>query len=330
MVAANVQQIPDGWWARWSALLGVVITGYFFLDTQTQSLVYDAIAVAAGMVMFVGILVAKPEPRSAWALLASGTIMLAMGEILYGVSQSVPSPADVLYISAYPLLILGSLGVIRDPAAGHKVPAIAQAIAFTVATGTGAMVLILVPTMDTRGVGFLSQVVALAYPLLDLALIVLLIRAALHDPIRRATLFFVAIAITLRFFADTVFYVQDFGAGYKLGDPVDAGWLLSYALLGAIMLHPSLTKQRRRVHYGRISPSDRVRERQTRKQVPWVSSTQTMRPRLMLRLTGRMLIGLAASACLFALQWGSPGLVPVACIYGGTGSVILFVSRLTS
>lgn len=101
------RRAPPGW-----IFLGVVALmtlAYFRMTTDVQSLVYDGIAVSAAVGMFAGVVWIRPEPRFAWMLVSFGILAMAVGDIVYGTSQPVPSPADMLYISAY-LLMGGARG----------------------------------------------------------------------------------------------------------------------------------------------------------------------------------------------------------------------------
>ena len=68
-------------------------------------------------------------------------------------------------------------------------------------------------------------------------------RAARLDPARRTPLGMIGGALLLMLLADIAFALEGFGTTYSLGDPADAAWMLSYALMGAALLHPSLIPQ---------------------------------------------------------------------------------------
>ena len=106
-------RVPAWAWAGFVGVVGAATPVYYFLPIETQSLVNNVIAVASAVVMFAGIVWNRPTPRFAWVLLASGVLLFAAGDIAYGTSQPVPSPADMLYVSAYPLLGLGLLALAR-------------------------------------------------------------------------------------------------------------------------------------------------------------------------------------------------------------------------
>ncbi len=65
-----------------------VIAAYFFLPVDTKNSVFNVVAVATAAAMFVGIGQEPCEPRFAWILLASGTLLMAVGDIVFGSSTN--------------------------------------------------------------------------------------------------------------------------------------------------------------------------------------------------------------------------------------------------
>src|SRR6266508_6129263 len=91
-------------WLLWLAGATIATAGYFFLTEAQQSILYDAIGVAAALIMFVGVWTNRAEPLAAWVLLPLGVMTLAVGDIVYGTYQRVPSLADMMYVSGHAVL----------------------------------------------------------------------------------------------------------------------------------------------------------------------------------------------------------------------------------
>src|SRR5436309_6784246 len=80
---------------------------------------YDAIFIGAGLVCATRA-VAVPAERTAWTLLAAGSLAWGAGEIAWALEVPglgdvpIPSVADAFYLSYYPLAFLGFLALARE------------------------------------------------------------------------------------------------------------------------------------------------------------------------------------------------------------------------
>jgi hypothetical protein len=299
---------------------GAVTVAYFVLSIANQSYVADAVALAAAAAMGVAVARHRPDPLVAWVLLALGTLLLAGGDILYGTQQPVPSPADMLYISAYPLLGLGVVALARSTIRIRREPMFAEAVLVAAAIAVIAMVFLIVPAGQRDGAGAATKAVAVGYPLMDLGLLAIVVRPLRSDGRRRAAFALLAIGIGLRLVADVIYLFSDFGFAYSVGNPADAAWLLSYGFVAAAALHPSLAE--RTVRSG---PSVAT-EATTPVRITNRNDAQAIRLREILSLAGMMLLGLAVVALFPATSWRSADLVLLAGTYGSIGGLLLLTS----
>jgi hypothetical protein len=299
---------------------GAVTIGYFLLSVDVQSVVADGVAVAAAAAMGIAVARHRPDPLIAWILLALGTLLLAGGDILYGTQQPVPSPADMLYISAYPLLGIGVVTLARSTIRIRREPLLVEAVLVAAAIAVVAMVFLIVPAGQRDGAGAATKAVAIGYPLMDLGLLAIVARPLRTDGRRRTALALLASGIGLRLVADTIYLFSNFGFAYSVGHPADAAWLLSYGFFAAAALHPTLIEAPRQgVPFSAGTEPQVVRI--TRHQ-----DAESIRLREILSLAGIMLLGLAAIALFPATAWRSADLVLLAGTYGSIGCILLLTS----
>jgi two-component system, cell cycle response regulator len=194
----------------------------------------------------------QPRLRSAWRLLALGSIVYLAGDIaqtIYELAGPLPFPsvADALYLSGYPLLLCGLLyfpAGRRDRGARLRLMLDLAVVAIA-----GAMVVtyvVLGPTLREVGPDALSSGVSIAYPVGDMILLVglgsvLLRRTALSSA---RALQFMAAGLLFYVAADLVYGYIQLHATYQGGDPVDSLWMIAIALFavaGAAQTSPGST-----------------------------------------------------------------------------------------
>jgi hypothetical protein len=172
------------------------------------------------------------------SLLLGGQLILAFYQLVLHVPIAFPSPADLFFVVAYPLLVLALVDFLRAyEAAGLPTgrPGERRAIgAATAAIGLLAAVQLLRPVLAAEGPA-IEKALNLVYPTLDFVLLVptvILLRLSLRfgGPVRRIWLF-----LTLGFLflclGDVLFaYLETFG--HLILDPlVDAMYVLSYGFV---------------------------------------------------------------------------------------------------
>jgi hypothetical protein len=331
-MASHAQRgIPVAWSRSFLVVAGLTTIGYFFLATGAQSILYDGIALGAAGAMFAGVAVSRPQPLSAYVLLATGVLLLGIGDILYGISQPVPSLADVLYVTAYPLIGLGLMGLVRRRQPIESRSPLIEAMVVAVGIGVIAMALLLVPSGDSESLGYLTPAVALGYPLMDVALIAILVRALRSDTERRVPFLLIGLALVSLLVADVGYVLLDFGTGYAVGEALDIAWLLAYVCFGAALLNPPIIREGFARYSGKAGPSAPPSPKQVPGSRSWAATamSQGLRFRMLLMWTGRLLLGLMVFALIGAVSWQSPHLVALAGAYGGTGILIIVAGYMS-
>jgi hypothetical protein len=322
------RELSKVWSAAFVVAVVLVLVPYFFLSTEQQSIVFDAVGVAAGAAMVAGILVSRPQPRFAWTLLALGTLTMAGGDVVFGTTQPVPSAADMLYVSAYALLALGLLALVRSEAPSPVESPLTDVLIVAAGVAVAGILFIVVPAEHSRTPGFAARAISVGYPLMDLGLLALCVRSMRREAGRRVVFLLLCAGLVLRLLGDTGYAMLNFGTAYVAGDRADAFWLLSYACFGAALLHPALARSGAwaSLHAGEAVPREPAIP--TRPQ-PSVQA-QAVHLRTILAWSGVTLLALGGAAMVVAHSWQAPEVVLLAGAYAATGSLVLIASAINA
>ena len=234
--------------------LGVFVV-QFYVVSAYGSEPNEGLFTAAGWIAVVamagGLAAFRPRPLAGWVLVLAASILYLVGDaVLASLTDespvvAFPSTADWIYLSMYPVLIVGLLIIGEVRPAGTRVRfdrsrLVDVGILGLVAAGTiGALYGTAAATNE-----FLSgsaQWVATAYPAFDVALLCAVAWIALPSSSGRrpsGASTFLALAITAIVVGNTVYNVgiADFVAAR--GGVAEAGWLTFTVLLAVAALRP--------------------------------------------------------------------------------------------
>jgi signal transduction histidine kinase len=221
------------------------ISLYFALPWNSfgQTLVYDAIAVAAAAAALVGARVHRPSSQLPWYLFAAGLLAFAVGDVLFNLyafvwhrEPPVPSVADIFYLAGYPFLTAGLVLLVRrlrrEERRGGRIDAAMLIVAFALCQ----WVFVMADLADSGS--FAERIVAVAYPAMDVVLLSALVFFALTPIWRTVSYRYLAASVVLLIFADELYALSP--GKYAAASWLDAAWLLSYVLWGVAALHPSM------------------------------------------------------------------------------------------
>jgi hypothetical protein len=307
--------------------LGAIVAAtivYFALSTAAQSILYDAIGLSAAGAMLIGAWRYRPVPRAAWILLGVGVLSHAGGDIVFGTSQPVPSPADMLYLSSYPLFVLGIIGLISSKADEREGSHLISAVAYSLAVGILAWLFLIAPAGHQHGIGAVTLGVSIGYPVMDVVLILLVLKAVGSEGMRADIGRLLCVGLLLMFVGDAGYAMQGFGVAYSVGGALDVMWLLSYGFLGAALLQPAP----RTAYWEPISP--RAVEHHAVSREMRSTVLQAVRYRVLVGWTGRILALCSAIVFLAGAAWSSAELVTLAGAYGTMGVLMLIASSVRS
>jgi len=216
----------------WLAVYEIAALAGVGLGALGDRSIHDVVLIAATGLCVSGARRHEGLERGAWLMLAAAVASWTAGEIYYtavlweDTSPPVPSPADAGYLLFPPLAITGVLRLARahrtDASAAVRVDGVIAALA------VGSLCAAIV----VQAVGQ-ADVVALAYPVLDLVLLGVLVgtltRRRWH--VDRIWLLLIG-GIAAFFVADSLYAVQVAEGTYASGGPFDAGWWTGLFLVG--------------------------------------------------------------------------------------------------
>jgi diguanylate cyclase (GGDEF)-like protein/PAS domain S-box-containing protein len=280
---------------------------YFLATPATAKLVFwPIIGWSSFAAMIVGIRMHKPEGRGAWYLLAAGLAMLIVGDDLYSVRNFVlharnlfPSYVDVVYLTMYPLLIVGLSMLVRRRSIQRDRASVVDAAIITCGVGLLAWVILIVPYLRTD-MSMMERATSIAYPLADVALLAIVARLAVGSGRRPVAFWLLAASLVSLLAADAIYGYRNLADTWHEHDPIDVGWILFYAGWAAAALHPSM-----RELSVRAIGSARI----TRRRLMFVGSAALISPAVLFvqQLLGPVVDGAAiaiVSAALFILVLG--------------------------
>jgi diguanylate cyclase (GGDEF)-like protein len=229
-------------------MVGGALTVATYLAVPS-GLARDAVYLAVGLSSVVAVLVGvqrnRPARRAAWYWLAAGQLLWVAGDTLYswyndvaGVSPY-PSTADLLYLTAYPLLAVCFALLIRARRRGRDIVGRIDASIVTVSLGLLAWVVLAGPIVRSGDGTVFARAVGLAYPAGDVLLLAMVVRLVIGPGARTVAFRLLVAAGSLMYVADTAFSVLSAASAYE-GGAVDPLWLAAYVAWGAAALHPSM------------------------------------------------------------------------------------------
>ena len=181
----------------------------------------------------------SPKLRRAWRLFSLGLLGQLAGQVAFMVydllgKMPYPSIADVLYLSFYPLMLVGllSLPVARNAVRARVQLAVDLAV---VAIGSSATVVYVVlgPTLVANSGSPLQVSFSVAYPVADMVLLVGLASLLLRGsaPSARWPLRLLAAGLVLFMIGDIAYGYITLHSTYRAGDTIDATWMVALALM---------------------------------------------------------------------------------------------------
>jgi diguanylate cyclase (GGDEF)-like protein len=223
----------------------VVCLVYPFLGTGAATVVYLVVSLSGFVALLVGVRVWRPDQPDAWYFLAAGIGCFVVGDGIFSwydardVRAPFPGLPDVVYLLAYPLLFV-AIGKVVHRSGARGSAAWLDAGIWTGGAVVAAWLPLLEPFVHDPELTIPQRVTALAYPAMDLVLLLLVVHQ-LSSPTRRGTAHrLVLVALMGLLVADVAFGIRSLDGTYQSGELTDLGWIISYVGLGAAALHPRM------------------------------------------------------------------------------------------
>ncbi len=226
----------------------LVCAGYPLLPDGglTPVVVYNGFGVLAFAAVVAGIRRHRPAAARGWWVFAAGLISYVCADVVYEVSGLVlgehPSPYwdDLIYFSAYPVLLAGLLMISRGR--GRREPA-GLIDAAIIAAGAGLVfwVLVIQPTLGEQGIPLVQRLVKAGYPTFDVLLCAVVTRLISRPGPRVAGRWLLAFGCALNFTGDVVWSLTDRDDSYS-DTLTHSCFILAYAMWAGAALHPSMAR----------------------------------------------------------------------------------------
>jgi signal transduction histidine kinase len=239
-----------------ACLGGVFLAVYFGLGRghpAFQNVFYQVIGAVGAVAVLVGVRLHRPSRPGPWYLMAAALVLLVLGDVVWTVFDAMgiepfPSVADVLYLASYPVLAVALFRLRRPESKSRDRTLMIEAAIIT----TGVALLMWAPFIESpatdSSLTMWERAVSLAYPLADVLLVAVLVRAAVGAWSRAPAFSLLAASLMAMLAADLVFVLLVSNGSYHTGHPVDLGWLAMYVLVGAAALDPSMAAPPQPVH----------------------------------------------------------------------------------
>jgi diguanylate cyclase (GGDEF)-like protein/PAS domain S-box-containing protein len=232
--------------AIWCFVAGGIVLSVLsaFAPTRNDRLFGDdALAlVAAGGAVY-GIMRNDPRRRGVWQLFALALVLFVAGDIAFdavqrgtGRGDGIPF-SDVAYLAAYPILAVALYQLARSRF--RRETAIDSAI---VAVALSAVIWqwVITPVLESSTGATFARVASVAYPIVDVLIVVVIVHAVFTLPRWTPAAWLLFAGLTVMLVADAAYARMVADGMYTDGGLLGALWPISYFLLAAAVMHPSM------------------------------------------------------------------------------------------
>jgi diguanylate cyclase (GGDEF)-like protein/PAS domain S-box-containing protein len=222
-----------------------LLAAYTQLTGHVQDLLYCAICLLALGVLVGGMRRYRPQPMSAWLPLGTGLALFIAGDLIWtgwefaAGETPFPSPADGLYLIAYPLLFIGLAVLVRRHAPEADPFGFIDAVIVTTAFGLFVWSFVIDPYLADETLSLPALLVSIAYPVMDVALFGITVRLFAVPGRPSPAVLMLGVGALMLALSDTGALLLYLAGDYPSTTLLDVGWLGGYVLWAAAVLHPS-------------------------------------------------------------------------------------------
>jgi diguanylate cyclase (GGDEF)-like protein/PAS domain S-box-containing protein len=241
----------DRAWIGYVLLAAAATAAYF--GAGHNSYLFNAIGLSSPVAIVFAARLHRPESRLPWFLFAIGQALFITGDVfsynydaIFG-EYTFPSVADALYLAVYPSLVAGLLVLVNRRRAGRDRAALIDSLMVAIGVGTISWVFLVAPYANDTTLTGLEKATLMAYPLMDLVLLVAAFRLAVGAGRRPTSFYLLMSGIITLFVTDAIYGWLLLTSGYEPGSGwLELGWAAFYVLFGAAALHPSMRRMTER------------------------------------------------------------------------------------
>ena len=213
----------------------------------------NALGMSSWIAVIVGIRRNRPGYALPWWLFGAGLCLFWLGDVYtysypqYILHQEVPFPSigDAIYLTVYPVLMLGLLLVARRRNPRGSRNTLIDAAILTLGLSLLSWVLLITPYLHDPTLGLLPKVVSVAYPIGDILLLAAAMRLMLDSGPRPPAFYLLSTSIVSLLVTDFVYGVMTLNGSFHHQLLLDLGWISFLLLWGAAALHPSMVGMQR-------------------------------------------------------------------------------------
>jgi len=235
-------------WALFLALGAAVCGLYVFVPPFKGSGpvinalgLYGIVGVLGGMRMY------RPKAMVAWWCFVVGIVLFWIGDIytysiriLFHVTVPFPSWGDGVYLTMYPVMMVGIMLLVRRRNQRADGPGAMDAMIMTLGLALVSAMLLIAPYVHDASLPLFPKLVSIAYPMGDIILLGAGIRLAVDGGKRRPAFYLLIAAIGSMLASDDVYGLLTLHNAYSHQVWLDSGWIFFYLFWGAAALHPSM------------------------------------------------------------------------------------------
>ena len=235
---------PRPWWL---ALSSLALTAVVVISPGTQAAAISTVAAgacAAGA-LALRALMTTGRARQPWTVLTLAMTVIILGATIWeiyallGRGRPVVSPADGLYLLAYPLITCAILllVVIRTPQGWRD--GLIDGVAIAISAGLAIWQFLIVNTGLMDDGDLFQRTVLASYPMLDVVLVAALLWLLLMPGRRCASVWFLSTGLALMLAADLAQNAVGLLSRETTTQWVDPWYVVSYGMLALAAAHPS-------------------------------------------------------------------------------------------
>ncbi len=185
--------------------------------------------------------------RAPWYLLAAGQALFVTSDVLaynyerlFGGPIPFPSIADPFHLAFYPFLVVGTLLLVRERGERRDRSGLIDGAIVALALATLLWVYLIAPYAHNHSLSLLGKLTSVAYPSMDILVLVVVARVAAGSHRREPAFAFLLSSAVVLLLSDAIYGWKLQNGGDASGGLLDTGWAIYYTLLGTAALHPSM------------------------------------------------------------------------------------------
>jgi diguanylate cyclase (GGDEF)-like protein len=232
-----------------TVVAAAVLAGWvscFVLGGLPSIAVYEGAGYALVAVVVVGVAIHRPPHRWPWLLVAAAVGLSVTGDLVWDLTETVwhapgytASLASLAYLLSYPLALAGAIGFLGPRAVRRDTALLVDGGVLAVAAWLAIWVVWVHPQLAGSGIGTWDWLTTVAYPPLDVLLLVVLWRVGRGELRRSPSWVLLFLAFVWWGIADTLYAVLGMPEGtWSL--LLSVCWLAGYASVAAAAIDPTM------------------------------------------------------------------------------------------